>query len=224
MEANREYQALLRNSLSAVSAGLILVMICYFFVDRPVAWFVHDQHFSRLVWLRWLTLPEPIFQLWAPALLVVIAIWRAVRPLRRGQLVLLALAVGVVLADQFKESLKIPCGRLWPDTWIHDNPSLIRDDAYGFFPFHDGDGYASFPSGHTARAFAAVAVLWIAYPRGRWLWAVGGAILGVSLVGMNYHFVSDVIAGGVIGGVVGAYVAHGCGLAQQSVMFAQSEG
>ena len=26
-------------------------------------------------------------------------------------------------------------GRYWPDTWVHDNPSLIRDGAYGFHPF-----------------------------------------------------------------------------------------
>jgi membrane-associated phospholipid phosphatase len=29
----------------------------------------------------------------------------------------------------------------------------------------------------------------------------------VSLVAMNYHFVSDVIAGSVLGGIVGAYAA-----------------
>jgi membrane-associated phospholipid phosphatase len=30
----------------------------------------------------------------------------------------------------------------------------------------------------------------------------------VSLVAMNYHFVSDVIAGGVLGGIVAMYAAH----------------
>ena len=56
-----------------------------------------------------------------------------------------------------------------------------------------------------------VAVLWLAYPGGRWAWVLGGIVLGISLVGMNYHFVGDVIAGGVIGSIVGAYVAMGCG-------------
>jgi membrane-associated phospholipid phosphatase len=30
----------------------------------------------------------------------------------------------------------------------------------------------------------------------------------VSLVAMNYHFVSDVIAGSVLGGIVAMYAAH----------------
>jgi membrane-associated phospholipid phosphatase len=30
----------------------------------------------------------------------------------------------------------------------------------------------------------------------------------VSLVAMNYHFVSDVIAGGVLGGIVATYAVH----------------
>jgi len=30
----------------------------------------------------------------------------------------------------------------------------------------------------------------------------------VSLVAMNYHFVSDVIAGSVLGAIIAAYAAH----------------
>jgi membrane-associated phospholipid phosphatase len=30
----------------------------------------------------------------------------------------------------------------------------------------------------------------------------------ISLVAMNYHFVSDVIAGSVLGGIIAAYAAH----------------
>jgi membrane-associated phospholipid phosphatase len=30
----------------------------------------------------------------------------------------------------------------------------------------------------------------------------------VSLIAMNYHFVSDVIAGGVLGWIVATYAAH----------------
>ena len=30
----------------------------------------------------------------------------------------------------------------------------------------------------------------------------------VSLVAMNYHFVSDVIAGSVLGGLIATYAAH----------------
>ncbi len=57
-------------------------------------------------------------------------------------------------------------GRDWPETWIDNNPSLIRDGAYGFHPFHGNSAYGSFPSGHTARTLAVAAVVWIAYLAG----------------------------------------------------------
>ena len=211
MDVLTDYRRLFLKSLGAAAIGIGLVVISYWFVDRPVAFFVHDHHFARFDWLRRLTQPEPMFQEWSPAMLVMGAAWLAFRPSQRWPRILLALAVAVVLADQFKESLAYPCGRLWPDTWIHDNPSLIRNGEFGFDPFHGGEGWASFPSGHTARAFAAVGVLWLAFPRGRWAWVLGGLVLAGSLVGMNYHFVGDVIAGGTIGSIVGVYVAIGCG-------------
>jgi hypothetical protein len=36
--------------------------------------------------------------------------------------------------------------------------------------------------------------------------------MGVALIGMDYHFVSDVIAGAFVGGITGTYTAHCCGL------------
>jgi membrane-associated phospholipid phosphatase len=83
---------------------------------------------------------------------------------------------------------------------VRNNPSLIHDGVYGFNPFHEaGIAYASFPSGHTAAICALMSVLWICYPR---FWPVYlAAILAVSigLVGADYHFLSDVIAGAFVG-------------------------
>jgi membrane-associated phospholipid phosphatase len=51
----------------------------------------------------------------------------------------------------------------------------------------------------------------------RWYWRALGVLafltIAVSLVGMNYHFVGDVIGGGVVGGLVGVYAAYFGGLA-----------
>ena len=51
-------------------------------------------------------------------------------------------------------------GRTWPETWTHNNPSLIHDGAYGFNWFHGGPGYELFPSGHMAAICAVISVLW----------------------------------------------------------------
>jgi membrane-associated phospholipid phosphatase len=173
-----------------------------------VAFYVHDQRFADLTALKWLTYPPPVVQAWVPAGLAALMVRRAWGPFCRWERVLLAAGVSLVLADQFRESLAYVFGRYWPDTWINDNPSLIRDGAYGFHPFRGGVAYGSFPSGHTARTLAVAAVLWIAYPRWRWAWALASGAEAAGLLGMDYHFVGDVVAGGFVGGIVGAYTAR----------------
>ena len=48
-------RSLLRGSLVALAAGAAAVAVCYFFVDRPVAVFVHDRGLPRIAVLKWLT-------------------------------------------------------------------------------------------------------------------------------------------------------------------------
>jgi membrane-associated phospholipid phosphatase len=206
---------LLARSLIALLLCATMVTFCYFVVDQPVAFYVHQHNFARDAVLNWLTYPPPILQTLVPAVLVGLMVRRAWGPFRRWERALLAASVGLVLADQFRETLAYGFGRYWPETWVHDNPSLIGSGAYGFHPFHSGAAYGSFPSGHTARTLAVAAVIWIVYPRWRWASVAASMAVIVGLLGMNYHFVGDVIAGGFVGGIVGTYTAHCCGLREQ---------
>ena len=215
MDNAPDFKRLLRGSLVAVLLGTILVALCYWFVDRPVSFFVHDHGFARYTILEWLDYPPPILQAWTPVVLVALMIRRAWGPFMRWELTLIAAGISVILADQFKQSLAIVAGRTWPETWMEDNPSLIRDGVSNFNPLHGGRGYESFPSGHTARTLAAAAVFWIAYPRWRWAAVAASLAVAVGLIGMNYHFVGDVVAGGFIGALVGTYTAYLCGLASR---------
>jgi membrane-associated phospholipid phosphatase len=202
-----ESRSLLRRTLIAVAACVVAVIICYYFVDRPVALFVHEHKFARFDELRWLTEPPPLVQSWSPLVLLVLVIRRAFGKWKHWQLVLFVACVSLIVADQFRESLGDLFGRYWPETWHNNNPSLIGTGAYGFHPFQTGDDIGSFPSGHAARICAFATVLWIGLPRWRWLCAVIALPMLVALVGMNYHFVGDVIAGSTLGGIVGAYAA-----------------
>jgi len=114
----------------------------------------------------------------------------------------------LILADEFRTSLGDVCGRYWPETWSDNNPSLIGNSRYGVHPFQRGDDIGSFPSGHAARILGFATVWLIAMPRSRVIGAVLCAAMLVSLVAMNYHFVSDVIAGSVLGGIVATYATH----------------
>lgn len=202
----------LRGAGLALALCCLAVTTCYFWVDRPVAWFVHDRGINRITALRWLTLPPPILLAWAPAFLAVLTVRRAGGPFQRWEQTLFVAAIALIVADQFRESLGFVFGRYWPETWVDDNPSLIGNDAYGFHLFQRGSWYESFPSGHTTMTLSLVAVYWIAYPRSRLLGAVAAMGIAVGLVGMNYHFVSDVLAGGCLGALVGSAAAVLAGL------------
>jgi membrane-associated phospholipid phosphatase len=102
-------------------------------------------------------------------------------------------------------------GRYWPETWRHDNPSLVGTGTYGFHPFQRGDDIGSFPSGHACRILAFATVWIIGMPRSRTVQVIAVVLsvpMLVSLVAMDYHFVGDVIAGSVLGWMIATYAAH----------------
>jgi membrane-associated phospholipid phosphatase len=203
-----EYEKLLRRSSIALAVCLVAVLVCYFWIDRSVAFFVHRHHFNDIKVLRWLTYPPPEVQTWSPLILTMLAVRRAWGPLKRWQKVLLIACASLIVTDQFRVCLGDVFGRYWPETWFHDNPSLIGNGTYGFHPFQRGDDLGSFPSGHAARILSFVVVWFMAVPRSRATGAVVSLAMLLSLVLMNYHFVSDVIAGAFLGAIIAAYAVH----------------
>jgi len=203
-----EYRSLLCGTLIVVALGIGAVLICYFWIDRPVAFFVYRHHINTIKVFRWLTYPPPEVQNWSALILTILVVRRAWGPFLRWQKVLLVACLSLIVADDFRISLGDVFGRYWPETWTHDNPSLIGTGTYGFHPFQRGDDIGSFPSGHAARIFGFATVWMIAMPTSRVAATLICAPMLVSLVAMNYHFVSDVIAGSVLGALVATYAAH----------------
>jgi len=187
---------------TALAVAAILVVVCYFFVDRPVAFYVHNHQLAQYRVLKWLTYPPPWVQTWSPLALALLVLRRAWGPFSKCEKALFVSLISVIVADQFRYSLGDLFGRYWPETWTHDNPSLIGNGTYGFHPFQHGDDIGSFPSGHAARILGFTWVWWLAMPRLRPLLALVCAPMLASLVLMNYHFVGDVVAGSVLGAVV----------------------
>jgi len=207
----REYRTLLLRTLIATAFCIGAVLICYFWIDRPVAFFVYDHRINKIQVFRWLTYPPPEVQNWSALALTILMVRRAWGSFLRWQKTLFVACLSLIVADDFRISLGDVFGRYWPETWTHDNPSLIGTGTYGFHPFQRGDDVGSFPSGHATRILAFATVWLIAIPRNRILQIVVivlSASMLVSLVAMNYHFVSDVIAGSVLGGIVAMYAAQ----------------
>lgn len=75
-----------------------------------------------------------------------------------------------------------------------------------FGPSFDSDLH-SFPSGHTATSFALAAVLAARFPRQAWIFYGVAGVVGVGRVLGGSHYPSDVLAGVILGLVVGWFLA-----------------
>jgi membrane-associated phospholipid phosphatase len=102
--------------------------------------------------------------------------------------VLLAMSLATLASTAAKDELKWVFGRSWPEFWL-------KNGIYGFRPFTDSYFYGSFPSGHTAYISAPLGVLWALQPKWRPVCGAVIAIVMFGLVGANYHYLADVLAG-----------------------------
>jgi undecaprenyl-diphosphatase len=85
-----------------------------------------------------------------------------------------------------------------------ERPSVADPDLASLVPI---PGNPSFPSGHSATAFAAATAVAILCPRMRpWALAIAAAV-ALSRVYLRVHFPLDVLAGAAIGAGVGALCA-----------------
>jgi membrane-associated phospholipid phosphatase len=139
----------------------------------------------------------------------------ALYPLSYPDAVLVLCEASLLITKLALAPLKLAFGRTWP---LYVHPSFLADGVYGFNFFSDGLQYESFPSGHIASVCALVVVLWTTYPRFRPLYAAIVVGMACALVLGNYHFLSDVIAGGFLGGVVARFTSALWDLAKKAFL------
>jgi undecaprenyl-diphosphatase len=106
----------------------------------------------------------------------------------------LAHAVTAVLVQVLKHGIGRPRPRLHREIDFFTGPQL-------------GQGFDSFPSGHASASFAVAGVIARFYPSWAWpAWTLAGFV-SLTRVIRGSHFVSDVVAGVVLGLVVGTLAA-----------------
>ncbi len=175
-----------------MALGAALVVVCIFFIDRPVERLV-AAHRGLL----------PLFQAMAtPSLLPLplAGLYLCLAASRRlaghaawaGSHIYLAASLATLAATAAKDELKWLFGRPWPESWMNYG-------VYAFHPLATFWWYGGFPSGHTAYITGPLGVLWQLVPRFRPLWAALILLVMIGLVGAGYHFVGDVIAGFLTG-------------------------
>jgi membrane-associated phospholipid phosphatase len=193
----------LRNWSLGFLGTAISVGVCYLWLDRPIAHLAHDQFQRFHLFEKVMLVQESLTPLAVVAFAILGVRGLSGRQLSRFQTVTLLSGVSLAVAVIIKDYLKFAFGRAWPETWIRNNPSFIRDGVFGFFPFHGGAEFSAFPSGHMTVICTVMTVLWICYPRFRAVYALCTVAIALGLVGANFHFLGDVIAGGFLGLSVG---------------------
>jgi membrane-associated phospholipid phosphatase len=183
---------------------LSCITASFLWIDRPVALLVHDElEGYRAVFDVAARLPKVLGPI-VVAYTVIVGVWVIVgQRMTEIQTVIVISALSWTISDVPENWLKFAFGRTWPETWVQDNPSLIRDSVDNFNPFHGGPGFAAFPSGHMVATCAIISVYWICWPRFRPAFLICIAIPFLGLLGANYHFVSDLLAGSLLGTLVG---------------------
>ena len=190
-------------SVVAALSCVVAVGLCVAFVDRAFATWAHNTFHGARAFVVLTHFADPILPGSALGLIAgAVAVMSGWRPGRVGR-TFIACCMAALMAYAIKDQAKFAFGRLWPETWINSNPSWISNGAYGFAPFHGGAGWSSFPSGHMTGVTAPASVLWRRSPRWRWPIGLFVLLVAVGLLGADYHFVSDVIAGAFLGAACG---------------------
>lgn len=198
--------------------SITLIVICFYCIDKPVVYFL-VQHHSRQYSILKIMANDIVSIL--TAVIFFYYLYFAIRLLQktrtRFEKKLLICCNTVVIALFMRTIFKMIFGRFWTATFICNNPSLVKNQAYGFNWFKVGTAYGSFPSGHTTFIFAFSVSLWFLFPKLRWLWVLLILAVIVGQIGMYYHFISDVIAGAVLGTLVAVFVHRYLNLSSASM-------
>lgn len=161
--------------------GFLLLLVS-FLVDEQIVWAIASNRLSFLNdFMIWISYVGSAF-----FILIFMTSLFLFEERKRGWIVPLWLSVLVSFLLCYL--LKILIGRERPDLLL-EGATLPTD--------------FSFPSGHTAVAFSTLPILDKEFPMLKWFWLGFACLVGFSRVYIGVHYLSDIIAGALLGGLVG---------------------
>jgi membrane-associated phospholipid phosphatase len=187
-----------RGVIIGASAFIVILVICYFVVDLPLARAVHPYRDTTLYdWAKYLT-DFGDAQWWlGPALVIALVCLPFRRDISSKAMYVFC---SICAAGIFNYLLKMFWGRARPSRYW-------AEDIYGFHFFETNGSYFSFPSGHTVVFFAGFASLGVLFPRVRIPLLVVAGCFSFTRVLVEMHYLSDVIAGAVEGTLIAYLLA-----------------
>ena len=154
------------------------------------------------------TLANPVFDLLMPfitdinknkpaliliGVFILYVLWKGGKT---GRITISLLIITIIISDQTNSSfLKELFGRIRPCRVLDGVRMLV-----------DCGGGLSFPSSHAVNNFAGATVISHFYKKQKWYWFSYAALVALSRPYVGVHYPSDVIAGSIIGFVIGFLV------------------
>lgn len=185
---------------------ILLVAICYKYIDRSIVTYFHELNTRKYYWIDIVQQLPTLLLILSPLLIIAAFILKKKNKNPQLQHFFFSSFLGLVLSNILKLPLKFVFGRYWPETFKNNNPSFLHDGAYGFNLFHWGNDYGSFPSGHAITITAFATSMWIIYPRLRWVAVLISLSVMLALLVLYYHFLSDLLAGTYVGVVLSIFL------------------
>lgn len=113
---------------------------------------------------------------------------------------ILPLWISLLLSSFVGFTLKLFIQRQRPfQQGIVETLIYLQKESYYIWDF-------SFPSGHAIFAFCAIPILIKEFPKLKYAWIVLASLIAFSRLYLGLHFLSDIIAGALIGYLIGAMI------------------
>ena len=209
MKEKREKTTLHKGHLIYGLITVAIVFILYFFVDKTSSIFFNKvRHTDLYDIFFYMQYSVNILVSIIPYVFIYLIVMLYFKRFFYFENFLFIAIASIFFSSCLTNLLKEVFGRYWTETFDKDNLSMIKTKTYGFDFFHGDLEHASFPSGHTTVIFAAMTILWIMYPKWRWFSVSMCTIVVVGLLGCDFHFPSDIVAGAFIGIISAVFVLH----------------
>ncbi len=176
----------------------VLALLSVAFFDRSIAEFMHTHSQSNFLFEGFSKIPL-LLEILAAAIVLLSFHARYQTTLFHIRRIIILVAI---IASSIRVAAKIIFGRTWPETWTKDNLSWISDGVEAFHPFSLSNSFHSFPSGHALLTFAFASLFWRFAPQYRLVWFLCMIAVIIGQLGQNYHYLGDLLAGGLIGTLV----------------------
>jgi undecaprenyl-diphosphatase len=169
--------------------------------DRIAVWVATHRVATLNDPFVWLGTIDKIGAVWI-VLALAVGLW-----LRRGVWGTLGLTLLTALTTFAADSLSFGVKDLTDRT----RPFEAHREIHPLYVVHS----SSFPAGHASTAFAGAVFLSFVVPRLAPLFVLLAALIGLSRVYVGVHYPTDVLAGALLGSVVGAAAALACNASGQ---------